>query len=138
MFSLNNSFRFSFYGLSDWTLQSNKLATLLERETTKTKSVIAHKTRENFWKYLFKFEGKKTKVYKKFLINLYQISRKRVKTVEKKIIEGSVIADKRGAHPKRSKTNENIWDSMHEFLGLIPSRTSHNTVAQKNVRKNIL
>jgi hypothetical protein len=100
LFSLNNSFRFSFYGLSDWTLQSNKLATLLERETTKTKSFIAHKTRENFWKYSFEFEGKNTKVCKKFLMNLYQISEKRVKTVEKKIIEGSVIADKRGAHSK--------------------------------------
>jgi hypothetical protein len=69
------------------------LATLLERETTKTKSFIALKTRKNFWKYSFEFEGKKTKVCKKLLLNLYQISEKRVKTFDKKIIKGSVIAD---------------------------------------------
>ncbi len=58
----------------------------LEKETTKTKSFIAHKTRESFWKYSFEFEGKKTKFCKKFLMNLYQISEKRVKTVEKKLL----------------------------------------------------
>jgi hypothetical protein len=41
-------------------------------------------------------------------LNLYQISEKRVKTFDKKIIKGSVIADNWEAHSKKSKTNENI------------------------------
>ncbi len=106
-FGLNYNFRFSFYGLSDWTLQSFKLATLLERETTKTKSFIALKQEKIFGSILLNLKRKRLKFVKNFFW-IYTKLAKRVKTVEKKIIKGSVIADNWGAHSKKSKTNENI------------------------------
>ncbi len=68
-------------------------------------SLLSHIKHEKiFGSIPLNLKGKKL-VCKKLLMNLYQISEKRVKTVEKKIIEGSVIADKRGAHSEKTKTN---------------------------------
>jgi hypothetical protein len=54
-------------------------------------SLLSHIKHEKiFGSIPLNLKGKKL-VCKKFLMNLYQISEKRVKTVEKKIIEGSIF-----------------------------------------------
>lgn len=111
--------------MSDWNLQSNKLASLLLRKITETKANNLNKNRENVWVYYFEFKGEKIIVCKKFLINLYKITQRRIETIQNKIINGSVISDNRGLNDKTNKINSNVWDLLNQFLAQIPSSPSH-------------
>ncbi len=87
------------------------MGSLLERIKTKSNTNNSKQKRENFWNYYFEFEGQKTKVCKFFLINLYQISRTRIETVQQKMVKGVVIADNRGLTRDINKIDNNVWDS---------------------------
>jgi hypothetical protein len=92
---------------------------------SKTKSNHSLKERNFLWKYFFDFNGEKSQVCKQFLINLYQITERRIKTIQNKLLSQTVFIDKRGFQPKVNKINESIWESLKLILTLIPSKTSH-------------
>ncbi len=52
-------------------------------------------------------------------------SRTRIETVRQKLVKGVVITDNRGLTPDVNKIDSNVWDSLNEFLSLIPSNLSH-------------
>ncbi len=105
--------------MGDWNLQSNKLASLLVRKKTEFKAKDLCKNRENFWVYYFELKGEKIIVCRNFLINLYKIIKHRIHTLQKKIISGSIISDNRGLNNKRNKINNNVWNSLNQFLAQV-------------------
>ena len=62
---------------------------------SKTKSNHSLKERNFSWKYFFDFNGEKSQVCKQFLINLYQITERRIKTIQNKLLSQTVLIDKR-------------------------------------------
>jgi hypothetical protein len=115
-------------------MQSNRLASLLERTETKSKSNELMRKRANNWVYYFQFDVQKIKVRLKFIINLYQISRQRIDTIKHKLIKGSLISDNRGLNTKTHTIHSSVWDSLNHFLTLIPSNFSHYKSTDSNKR----
>jgi hypothetical protein len=89
-------------------MQSNRLASLLEKTETKSKLNGLMRKRVNNWVYYFQFDGQKIKVCLKFIINLYKISRQRVDTIKNKLIKRSLIFDSSGLNIKTHTIHSSV------------------------------
>ena len=116
----------TFYNFSDKSLADAYVAKSMTNLVRKSSLVDPKKPRVNIWKYELVVFGKRFTVCKNFLIALYQISKKRIETVQAKLKKGGDCRDKRGNHSNRPhKFSYNVRVLMKEHLALIPSRKSH-------------
>jgi hypothetical protein len=100
----------------------------------KSNKILCKKDRNFYWTYHFNYNGKQIQICKKFLMSLYQITDRRIKTIQNKLLSQSALIDKRGFQQKVNKINENIWESFKLFLTLIPSKPSHYTTERSKKR----
>ena len=100
------------------------LTSCLERVSRKTMYIHPTKNREHVWKYsVLDGSGKKLSVCRKLLLNLLQISEKRLRTVQNKLVSGNTLDDKRGAHLNRPHTiSHEIWELALEHLLSLPQQ----------------
>lgn len=64
-------------------------------------------------------------VCRPFLLMLFQISEKRLRIIQQKVLAGECFNEKRGTHAYRPhKIDDEVWDLAKRHLALIPSRES--------------
>lgn len=106
--------------------QDTMFAGCLTAKSASTHCVNAQKHRDIQWKYAVKCNGTPINVCRQFLLNLYQISEKRLRIIQGKVLSGSTFTEKRGSHTNRpNKIEEEVWVLAREHLALFPSRHSH-------------
>lgn len=117
----------SFYRGQSKSLQDAYLSRCVEKMNgPKKQTVNLKRPRENLWNYFILVGGTKIKVCQKFLLNLFQISEKRVRIVQSKILSGDSFEEKRGSHKNRPRNiSENTISLMGEHLKSIPHDESH-------------
>lgn len=115
-----------FYKSASKVLQDQLLAGFLQAQSASTHLVGASKFRDVIWKYTIKVHGTQTSVCRQFILNLFQITEKRLRGIQTKVHSGDTFTEKRGSHSNRpNKINEEVWELAKTHLTLIPSRASH-------------
>lgn len=115
-----------FYESASKEQQYVLLSGLLQAQTPTTHVVGATRKREALWKYCVKVHGIAKNVCRKFFLDMYQISEKRLRVIQQKVLDGDTFKEKRGSHGNRPhKIAENVWDIVKIHLQTIPSRESH-------------
>lgn len=95
-------------------------------ENKKTKILNPKKKRENIWKYCISLKGTKQRVCQGFLLILFQISIKRLRGVQHKVLHGISFEEKRGAHTNRpNKVTDDVVTLMGQHLASIAHDESH-------------
>lgn len=78
------------------------------------------------WEYFVSQNGDRIKSCRTMIQKLFQVSVKRIRVVQKKVIEGDSFIEKRGTHANRPhKLDSNIHDLLKSHLETIPSKKSH-------------
>lgn len=76
--------------------------------------------------------GEKTNVCRSFFLNLYQISQKRIRIIQRNVCGGESFNEQRGRHSNRPhKLEQQIWDLAIAHLKTIPNRPSHYNSSSK-------
>lgn len=102
------------------------LSGLMSHRRASTHHVNLKRSKNNIWSYKLKLNALETVVCQKFLRSLYQISEKRLRIIQQKVLSGQSFGEKRGTHNNRPRTiDSSIWDLAKEHLATIPSRESH-------------
>lgn len=116
----------SFYSGQNKSLQDSFLASRLKRcESTKV-SADQKKPRLHTWEYCVKDGGMSTKVCQKLILSLFKISVKRIRVIQRKLIEDIGFQEKRGSHENRPhKLKGIVLDLMRMHLGIFPSDHTH-------------
>lgn len=117
----------SFYSLKTKELQDTYLAgTLKLKGDVKRVTVDPKKLRLNTWVYSLKNNGIDFEVCRSFLLHLFSISEKRLRTIQNKVKEGETFLEKRGNHDNRpTKIKPDVWNLASAHLKSIPNRPSH-------------
>lgn len=123
-----------FYCGQDKSLQDSYLASCM----AKSENIrVAHnqiKPRLNTWHYSVKLDGVSKKVCQKFVICLFNVSKKRLRVIQSKIIDGVDFQERRGSHDNRPhKLEENVLELMKDHLESIPSEPSHYSSHKTNL-----
>lgn len=84
------------------------------------------------WKYEIRILGEAKSVCQKFFLKIFQISEKRIRNLQNKIINGESLDDRRGFNEKE-KINKLVWDTLKIHIEKIPKVTSHYS-AEKSQR----
>jgi hypothetical protein len=72
-------------------------------------------------------EDSNLQVCRKFIMQLFQVSIKRVRVIKCKVTSNESFEEKRGSHLNRShKINSNVWDLALAHLQTLPHNKSHN------------
>ncbi|KAG8263431.1 hypothetical protein J6590_033638 [Homalodisca vitripennis] len=116
----------SFYGGQNKSLRDYFLASLLKKcESTKV-NADQKKPRLHTWEYCVKDGGMSTKVCQKCILSLFKISVKRIRVIQRKLIENVEFQEKRGSHENRShKLNGNVLNLMRMHLDIFTSDHTH-------------
>jgi hypothetical protein len=115
-----------FSSMKEKSLQDQFLAKCLERKDVVHSKVISDRPHNNVWVYNEVVEGKPFIVCRKFIIDLFNISIKRLRIIQTKVLENTSFTERRGAHDNRPhKINENVWLLVKEHLDTIPHKNSH-------------
>lgn len=102
------------------------LAGSMTAQPVKRVGVNVKKNRELSWIYSVKFMGQIIVTCQTFLLNLYQITRKRLRIIQKKALECDTFKDMRGRHSNRpNKVVSSFWDLAKKHLESLPHKTSH-------------
>jgi len=102
------------------------LCNLFEKSLPKRREEeVKVKNREASWKYFFNYKGEKKQICLNFLLKLLQISRKRIRTLQTKIINGESVCDNRGKNSNKNKIPQEIWNLLHSMLSEMRTTNSH-------------
>lgn len=116
----------AFYDCGEKVEQDVYLAGCMTAQPVKRVGVNVKKNRELSWIYSVKFMGQMFVTCQTFLLNLYQITRKRLRIIQKKALEGDTFKDMRGCHSNRpNKVESSVWDLAKKHLESLPHKTSH-------------
>jgi hypothetical protein len=78
------------------------------------------------WKYYLSVERHKTKVCRKFLLKILQISEMRLRTAQNFKKTGQPVRERRGTHTNRPhKISADIWEMVTTHWGLYPHKETH-------------
>lgn len=124
-----------FYNGQSKCLQDSMLSNCMESAgEPKTKTVNPKKSREHIWLYHISIGGTKTKVCRNFILKLFQVSLKRLRIVQKKILLNDSFEEKRGSHANRpKKITDDVVTHMREHLFSIPHDESHYCSSKSNL-----
>lgn len=82
--------------------------------------------RINIWQYSLKNNGTNYPVCLKFLLNLLQVSMKRMRILQRKVQNGDTFEERRGKHENRPhKVNDDVWELMKSHVHSFPYKKSH-------------
>lgn len=123
-----------FWKLGNKDKQDTFIATCLIPSKPKTRvSNAIIKEKPYNWRYSVQFGGTPTSVCKSFFTNFLQVSCKRVRVVQSKVVSNInndnislMISDNRGKHQNRpNKISENVWTLVKTHWEAIPHSISH-------------
>lgn len=113
-----------FYALSCKETQDACLAASVIRRDPKKKCNLI-KSRVT-WCYSLMLSGRRKKVCRTFILKLYQVSEKRLRVIQNKILVGDDFREQRGTHHNHAhKLNPRVKTLMKEHFQSIPSHESH-------------
>lgn len=82
--------------------------------------------RENTWMFSIPKEGTFIGVCRQFLLQLLQVSVKRLRVVQSKVLQGDTFEERRGTHANRPhKLEDQVVELMASHLHSIPHKKSH-------------
>lgn len=103
-----------FWCLANYNKQNLYLFGLISRKST-------NKTFSK-WQYHVDINGSKIMVCKILFMGIYQVTKHRLTTLQKKITDGKSFDDERGHQEKCSKTSTKTWELLDEFIDKIPKK----------------
>ena len=125
----------SFYNGQVKSLQDAMLSKYMElKGEPKRKTMNPKKQREHTWLYNVFVGGAKIQVCRKFILNLFQISIKRLRVIQQKMLLNESFEEKRGTHSNRPRNiTDDVTELMGEHLASIPHDESHYCKAKSNL-----
>lgn len=116
-----------YWGLGCLQRQRDFLGSCVEKLTLKYRRVSSARPRKPNCAFYIHDNGNKIRVCKTFLINTLSISEKVVRTVIlSKVSERGIIAgDRRGKHENHKKIDEEMLNSVLDYINSIPRIESH-------------
>lgn len=124
----NNLFD-NFYGLGDRCNQHLYLSGCMNKKDIKTRILNATNPIETLWEYNINLPEINVRhaVCREFLCKLFQISARKVRTVQSTLKKGSLdFKEKRGTHGNRpNKIDGSVWNHVEEHWASIPNTPSH-------------
>lgn len=120
-------------------LQDVYLSSCIEKVVRRTQSSNPSICfRPNQWKYYLLIENITVPVCRQFIVSLYEISVKRIRTIQEKIIRGnSGMVEKRGSHANRPhRLEDDVVPLFYEHLNSIPSKESHYSPSTRRYFEN--
>lgn len=122
-------------------LQDIFLSSCIKKKKRKTKKPSpSKKSRPNGWSYCININtNAKFVVCRSFLMSLYQISEKRLRIIQKKMVNSNEnsFCEQRGRHLNRPhRLKANVTELFMEHLNTIPSRSSHYSPSQRKYFDN--
>ncbi|KAJ8897109.1 hypothetical protein PR048_002455 [Dryococelus australis] len=99
----------------------------MQCKCSSTHHIEIKRRRDNVRTYSVKVNGSEVIVCQTFLRGLCQISEKRLRVIQCKVLNGESFPEKRGTNNNRPRSiDSNIWDLAKEHLSTIPSRENKN------------
>lgn len=83
--------------------------------------------RGHAWLFHAKKNGIEVSICRAFLIQVHQVSVKRIRVLQFKILQNLSFSEKRGKHGKQRKLEEDVWQLTMDYLQSIPHYQSHYT-----------
>lgn len=108
--------------------QNHYLAGLMSRTSPRRpeKAPSSGQNRLNTWSYYISCKGEKIPVCKTFLVNLFQINKRRLEVVQNKLIMSLSLDDMKGRHDSRpNKISEEVWILVQEHCKSLPHKQGH-------------
>lgn len=124
-----------FYDDSTKKVQDTHLASCmaLVESTDRSKKVENPKVnRERTWKYSIKSSGVEISICIKFLVDIYQVGIKRIRLLQKKIVEKQPLDELRRKHGKQRKIECDVYQMALDHLKSIPNKHTHYTPQKTN------
>lgn len=85
-------------------------------------TVNPKRNRDHKWDYFLTYEGEKIKICCAYLLKIYQISEKRLRIIQQKVLSNDTFEEKRGPHNNRPhKIGVNVWKIVKDHLNSISS-----------------
>ena len=116
-----------FWEIGDYEKQNHHLAGLMISMDLKTrKTHPLRRNRDATWRYVVKLRAANTVVCRKFLINVLNNGKKRIRVLQLKLLDNAVIRDRRGRHVHRAhKIDPQVWVLLNMLSELLPHAESH-------------
>jgi len=93
---------------------------------------ISNNRERSVWKYFLEIDSKKILVCREFLIKVLQITKRRLETIQTKLILNQNLYDNRGSHNSHTvKMDNKILMELDIFLKSFPSVRSHYSTTNK-------
>lgn len=123
-----------FYGLSDNATQNLFLNSCMNKQDKKTQKIDCSTVIKNIWEYSISLSSGRVKLCRSFLLQVFQISEKRIRVVQNKGMQGlQSFSDNRGKHTNRpNKIDSSVWSMIDEHLQSIPHEKSHYSPGKSN------
>lgn len=120
-----------FWNLADYYLQNLYLYGLLSKKI-RPKTILSqiqngNKRKPNFcrWDYHLDIDGVKANVCINLFISIFQVSPKRLSTLQNKINNGKSFSDGRGYHKHHKKIPKEKWYFLHQLINGLSKNNSH-------------
>ncbi|KAJ4437833.1 hypothetical protein ANN_13771 [Periplaneta americana] len=82
--------------------------------------------RNNTWEHMLFIAGSKIKICRPALCKLFQVSVRRLRVIQKKVLHNETFEERRGSHDNRPhKLESYVWVKLEGHLSMIPSEKSH-------------
>lgn len=125
-----------FWDSSNKEVQDTFLSTCMKTQSLKTVATQPKKERLRSWCYSLRVDnGHELVVCQKLLMKLFNVSVKRIRIVQDKIINhNGSFSDQRGTHCNRPyKFESSVWDLLIEHINSIPHKKSHYCQEKSNL-----
>lgn len=99
----------------------------LKHSENKKVTVEPKVVRANTWLFNLKKSGMEVPICREFLKEVLQITVKRLRVIQSKILKNLSFSKKRGKHGKQRILKEDVWKLAMQHLQSIPHRKSHYT-----------
>lgn len=120
----------NFYHLGSKQAQDLYLSgCMMKKEIKLRKAQVDTNHVESLWEYNLKIPeiNERVLVCRKLVMNLFQITQRRLRTIQDKLKQGSIdFKEKRGTHDNRpNKINDSVWKLIEDHWSSLPNTPSH-------------
>lgn len=120
----------NFYQLGNKQTQDLYISScMMNKEVKLRKAQVDTKHVESLWEYNLKIPeiDKRVLVCRKLVMNLFQITQRRIRTIQGKLKQGSIdFKEKRGTHNNRpNKIDDTVWKLIEDHWASLPNTPSH-------------
>lgn len=106
-----------FWNLANYNKQNYYLFGLMNRKnTSKSKCFVK-------WNYHVNIKGDKINVCLAFFMVIFQVTPKRLRTLQSKIINGKSFDDERGHHESTNQIPTKTWELFSQFIEQFPKKS---------------